>query len=83
MHVTTLVRPTPRPQLAVEPVAGAVPGERRDAGRQGHRGHRGNPGHQEPIVVHVPMPRGPSDRSSAIRDAYRLERDRPAVDLYL
>lgn len=80
MHVTTLVRPTPRPQFAVERVAGAVPGERRDAGRQGHRG---NQGHQEPIVVHVPMPRGPSDRSSAIRDAYRLERDRPAVDLYL
>ena len=86
MHVTTLVRPAPRPQLAVEPVAGAVPGERRDAGGrspQGHQGQESRRGHREPIVVHVPMPRGRSDRSAAVRAAYRLVSDRRAVDLYL
>ncbi|MDI6909689.1 hypothetical protein [Nocardioides sp.] len=53
---------------------GASPRERRGSGRQGHR---------EPIVVHVPVPLGPGGASCAVRDAYRLESDRRAVDVYL
>jgi len=74
MRVTTPALPSPRPRVAVERVVGASPRERRGSGRQGHR---------EPIVVHVPVPLGPGGASCAVRDAYRLESDRRAVDVYL
>lgn len=65
------------PVAPVAPVARGSLGERPDPRERRERPVR------EPIVVHVPVPRGPCGAPAAVREAYRLESPRRAVDLYL
>jgi hypothetical protein len=74
MRVTSTPAPALRPRAAVEPVSAASLRERHDRRRQTRR---------EPIVVHVPVPLGPSGVPSAVRDAYRCACEHHAVDVYL